>query len=313
MICLDITDTLEGGASVDAVVDYTVHGLVGSVFTQIVAGRLSDTDPSVLYTAGAAISIVSIIFVNTHSAAVAVNLYLDPANGGNPRRMIPKDLSLGIGYSLHFDGQRCTVLDASGRILKGYAAHAAEHKDGGADDLLSAPGAIGGTTPAAGEFTTLGASGLISADGGQIAFPAAAVPSADPNTLDDYEEGTFTPTFTSSGGAFVSWGFYTKIGNVCNISAYLSSIASTAGAGVVNIGAIPFTSLNVNYTKSALSVGELYVVNWIATAKNFCVKIEPNQTVIIPLWNRDDTSALQSVGTDFDGNCSMHIAGHYWV
>lgn len=116
MICLDNTDTLEGGASVNNVVDYTVHGLVGTAFTNIAQGQLSDTNPSVLYTAGAAISIVSVIFVNTHSAAVTVDLYLDPANAGTPRRLIPKTLTLGIGYSMHFDGQRLTILDASGRI-----------------------------------------------------------------------------------------------------------------------------------------------------------------------------------------------------
>ena len=119
MICLDNTDTLEGGASVDAVIDFTVHGLVGSTFTNIAQGQLSDTDPTVLYTAGAAISIVSVIYVNTHSAAVTVNLYLDPANAATPRRMIPKDLSLGIGYSMHFDGQRCTVMDDNGGIVSG--------------------------------------------------------------------------------------------------------------------------------------------------------------------------------------------------
>ena len=135
MICLDNTDTLEGGASVAAVVDYTVHGLVGSTFTQLAAGQLSDTDPSVLYTAGAGISIVSVTLVNTHSAAVTVNLYLDPANGGNPRRLIAKDLSLGIGYSLHFDGARITVMDASGGILKGYIAHATDHENDGDDEI----------------------------------------------------------------------------------------------------------------------------------------------------------------------------------
>jgi len=119
MFCLDNTDTLEAGASVDAVVDYTVHGLVGSTFTVLADGQLSDTDPTVLYTAGAAISIVCVTFVNTHSSAVTVNLYLDSANAGNPRRMIPKDVSLGIGSSLHFDGQRCSVMDADGNILGG--------------------------------------------------------------------------------------------------------------------------------------------------------------------------------------------------
>ena len=122
MICLDNTDTLEGGASVANVVDYTVHGLVGTTFTNIAQGQLSDSNPSVLYTAGAAISIVSITLVNTHSAAVTVDLYLDPADAGTPRRLIPKTMTLGIGYSATFDGQRLTVQDASGSIITSNAA-----------------------------------------------------------------------------------------------------------------------------------------------------------------------------------------------
>lgn len=137
MICLDNTDTLEAGASVDAVVDYTIHGLVAGVFTQIAAGQLSDTDPTVIYTAAAAASIVSVIFVNTHSAAVTLNLYLDPANGGNPRRMLPKDISLGIGYSLHFDGQRLTIVDASGNVQTMPGLHAARHLAAGADPITT--------------------------------------------------------------------------------------------------------------------------------------------------------------------------------
>ena len=195
MVCLDNLDTLEGGASVDAVIDFTVHGLVGSTFTNIAQGQLSDTDPSVLYTAGAAISIVSVIYVNTHSAAVDVNLYLDPANAGTPRRMIPKDLSLGIGYSMHFDGQRCTVMDASGNVLSSIANaisssavitdHTVVRGDGGArgvqdsgvtiddSDNVIVPGdlaatdldgIIGSNTPAAGSFTTIGATGNVTPD-----------------------------------------------------------------------------------------------------------------------------------------------------
>lgn len=119
MICLDNTDTLEGSASVTNVVDYTVHGLVGTTFTNIAQGQLSDAAGTVLYAAGAAISIVSVIFVNTHNAAVTVELALDPANAGTPRRLIPKSLSLGVGYSMHFDGQRITVMDANGGIVSG--------------------------------------------------------------------------------------------------------------------------------------------------------------------------------------------------
>lgn len=135
MICLNNTDTLEGGASVNAVVDYTVHGLVDSTFTQLAAGQLSNTDPSVLYTAGAAISVVSITLVNTHTAAVTVNLYLDPANIGTPRRMIPKNVSLGIGYALVYDGQRFSVMNAAGEVLQTGNLHGPNHQNGGSDEI----------------------------------------------------------------------------------------------------------------------------------------------------------------------------------
>jgi len=117
MICLNNTDTIEAGASVDAVVDYTIHGLVSGAFTVIASGQLSDTDPTVLYTATENISIVSMTFVNTHSATVDINLYIDSLNAGSPRRIIPKNITIGINYSLHYDGQRLSVMDDNGALV----------------------------------------------------------------------------------------------------------------------------------------------------------------------------------------------------
>jgi len=130
ILCLDNTDVIEGGAATDAVVEYTMHGLVGTTFTQLAAGVMNTTLTAALYTAGAAVSVVSIILVNTHSAAVAVTLRLDPADGGNPRYIIPKTVSLGIGHSLHTDGARITVMDASGQIIHGYPSPLGPTKGG---------------------------------------------------------------------------------------------------------------------------------------------------------------------------------------
>jgi hypothetical protein len=51
------------------------------------------------------------------------------------------------------------------------------------------------------------------ADGGQMKFPATQNPSSDANTLDDYEEGTFTGTLTGVSGSVTVTVRYTKIGN----------------------------------------------------------------------------------------------------
>ena len=69
-------------------------------------------------------------------------------------------------------------------------------------------------------------------------------------TLDDYEEGTFTPTLalsnatlTSSGGT----GRYTKIGRHVYVEGEVTrATASGASSGVVQIESLPFTSLNAN-------------------------------------------------------------------
>jgi hypothetical protein len=93
--------------------------------------------------------------------------------------------------------------------------------------------------------TTGAAVGGATAGAGGVAFPATAVAVADANTLDDYEEGTWTPSQLSGltvVGAFSSSGRYTKIGRMIYISGRLAgstSIATTAGTQMM--GNLPFT------------------------------------------------------------------------
>jgi len=96
-----------------------------------------------------------------------------------------------------------------------------------------------------GTTTMTGLVDISGAGAGQIKFPATQNASADANTLDDYEEGTFTPTLTFGGAAvgmtFTSRaGFYTKIGRnvTLTLSAVLSAKGSSAGNAVT--GGFPF-------------------------------------------------------------------------
>ena len=72
--------------------------------------------------------------------------------------------------------------------------------------------------------------------------------------LDDYEEGTFTPTiiFGTSGTATYSIqsGFYTKIGRQVTV-VILISFNDNDGTGVVSIGGLPFTSISTNYCRAS--------------------------------------------------------------
>jgi hypothetical protein len=96
-----------------------------------------------------------------------------------------------------------------------------------------------GTSPS--QVFNLNGAGNIDSFGGQITFPATQSASSNANTLDDYEEGTWTPTDVSGAGLTfsIAKGYYTKIGNV--VTAYFRvnypGTASTAGA---QIGGLPF-------------------------------------------------------------------------
>jgi hypothetical protein len=124
------------------------------------------------------------------------------------------------------------------------------------------------TVAEAGRITQSGAYVLkggttTAAAGVGIIFPATQVASADVNCLDDYEEGTWTPTYVSATGSFTSVtydaataGRYTKIGNTVYLQGTVRTDAITVGtaSGAVRVGGLPFTSINAN-PPSAVSVG----------------------------------------------------------
>jgi hypothetical protein len=99
--------------------------------------------------------------------------------------------------------------------------------------------------------TTIGVGGATpSTSGSGITFPATQSASSDANTLDDYEEGTFTPILADNASSAnaatmsVQEGFYTKIGNTVTIQIQIvwSSKGSMGSGNNVRIYGIPFNS-----------------------------------------------------------------------
>lgn len=89
---------------------------------------------------------------------------------------------------------------------------------------------------------------------GQLKFPATQNASANANTLDDYEEGTWTPTDASGAGlvfAFTS-GTYIKCGGF--VMAHFQVVYPATASGLAAaIGGLPFTVKNAGNT--AMAVG----------------------------------------------------------
>ena len=104
--------------------------------------------------------------------------------------------------------------------------------------------------------------GIISAVGGGIQFPATQIPSADANTLDDYEEGTWTPNVGGTATYFIQDGRYTKVGKLVNCL-FDFSVNLIGTGSTTTLSGLPFTN------SSTVATGSVSFYSNIATAVNF--------------------------------------------
>jgi len=180
-------------------------------------------------------------------------------------------------------------------------------------------GAFGGISGVTTDGTRMTASTTIgvgnatpSTSGAGITFPATQSASTDVNTLDDYEEGTWTPTIigtTTAGTATYAFqlGYYTKVGRMVQITGYVEwSAGSGSGAGM-RMNGLPFTA-NAN-ADSPISCQPSNITASALTIVNMNVRGGAAQCSFLE----------QPVGTGAMGNCaydvagSTYFAGTYWV
>ena len=133
------------------------------------------------------------------------------------------------------------------------------------------------------EKLRIDSAGLLTLPYGQIKFPAAQNTSSDANTLDDYEEGSWTPVLSATGVSGVTYarqiGRYTKVGNVVTIifTADLTS-KGTGGSNQVSITGLPFASASNG--ASMLPNFTILVDNLSADLRQIYGQIVSNDTTI---------------------------------
>jgi hypothetical protein len=116
--------------------------------------------------------------------------------------------------------------------------------------------------------STIGVGGATaSASGAGVSFPATQSASSDANTLDDYEEGTWTPTATSQGGSITSYtssGAYTKIGRIVCLQATITLTNVGTATGQLSLTNAPFSATTTysynNLAQEAALTGLFYAI-----------------------------------------------------
>ena len=135
--------------------------------------------------------------------------------------------------------------------------------------------------------TTIGVGGATpSTSGAGITFPATQSASTDANTLDDYEEGTFTPTYSSGSGSFTTLtyfaqtGKYTKIGNIVffSINVFTNNVVVGTATGQLNIAGLPFTVDATTQFYQAATLARVY--RWANSYPSMRAYVEVGGTTI---------------------------------
>ena len=196
---------------------------------------------------------------NLDEAQVFTNKDIDGGTASNTSRItIPKDTLANLnaltrkagtivyatdtGFFYYDNGTNLIApssnpMTTQGDIIIGGAS-------GVATRLAGAVGVLQGAVGSGPSYTQ--SPSLVTPTVSNIQFPSTQVASSDVNNLDDYEEGTFTPTIyglsTSGAGTYAQQvGVYTKIGRqvICNV--YID-ITNHTGTGSIGLGGFPFTS-----------------------------------------------------------------------
>ena len=173
----------------------------------------------------------------TYGTASGVNA------GTNPSSTIGIQLTSGSGYT------KSDLTFATRSVTTDTAPTERMRIDSSGNVTLQKNISVGGATP-----TTSGTG---------ITFPATQSASSDANTLDDYEEGTWTPSPTNLTvvGTPTYSGKYTKIGNC--VTAVMTAQATTSTAsttGSTYFSGLPFTPITyastcINNANTQTSIG----------------------------------------------------------
>lgn len=132
--------------------------------------------------------------------------------------------------------------------------------------------------------------------------------------LDDYEEGTWTPTIAVSGSGSVTIDFtyatYTKIGNAVLAEGYIDLSAVSSPSGYFTINGLPYASRTDVITRRA---GSLYFANAVsANVADFIMYMNTGSTGLIVVLG-DGTSQQLDSANQLKSNTDLRFGITYSV
>ena len=131
------------------------------------------------------------------------------------------------------------------------------------------------------------------------------------NALDDYEEGTWTPSI--SGRTLTSFeGTYTKIGRQVFIRLLIQNMNASLSGSDLQISGLPFTSANLNQN-GTLFLGDVSGVSYAdASFSDIYGRINASQTSIQLLQKKIDGTSHDAFTAGGGLSSSFTLRGYAW-
>jgi hypothetical protein len=151
---------------------------------------------------------------------------------------------------------------------------------------------------------------LSTSTAGQIKFPATQNASSDANTLDDYEEGTWTPTVAyltqTTAPTHSTTGKYTKIGRLVQFTIVCGFFTKGSGTGALSF-TLPFTDAGQNEVCTA------YVSIVTAGVGTFIGKISPGNGYVYLVYIPAGGTIADITSSQLNDSSTIYVTGTYVV
>jgi len=148
---------------------------------------------------------------------------------------------------------------------------------------------------------------------GQLSFPAVQNPSFNPNTLDDYEEGSWTPAMTFNGSASgitygSQFGSYVKIGRFVFVQGGIVLTNNGSGVGAAKITGLPFAETGAGNC----GMSPLMTTSGFSSASGIFTFVD-NASTTMSLYLPGATAVTAATDTNVTNTAAFFFSAYYFT